>query len=70
MNKEQIGAFIAFRRQYLGLNQEDLAEMADITAKTIYKIETGIGNPSLETLEKLMNVLGLEITLSIKTPNE
>jgi len=66
VNKEEIGHIIQQRREYLSLNQEDLAEMAAITSKTIYLVEQGKGNPSLNTLEKLLRVLGLEIEIRIK----
>jgi transcriptional regulator with XRE-family HTH domain len=70
MKKEQIGGYIASRRQFLNLKQEDLSQMAGVTTKTIYQIESGKGNPSLETLEKLLDVLGLTLSLNIKTVTE
>lgn len=71
MNRDELGSFIALRRQDLGLRQEDVAEMAGLTAKTLYTIERGKGNPSLHSLEKLLDVLGLSINLTIKmTGNE
>lgn len=58
-----------FRREFLNLRQEDLAEMSGITTKTIHLIETGTGNPSIETLEKLVNILGMELLLQVKKSN-
>jgi len=66
MNKEQIGNVIQIRREKLSLKQEDLSEMTGLATKTIYLIENGIGNPSLSTLKKILEVLGLEITVDIK----
>jgi DNA-binding XRE family transcriptional regulator len=66
MNKLEIGKTVQKRREKLSLKQEDLAEMTGITSKTIYLIETGKGNPSINTLTKLIEVLGLEINVSIK----
>ncbi|WP_431216147.1 helix-turn-helix domain-containing protein [Puia sp. P3] len=66
MNITQIGEEIKVRRQFLNLRQEDLAEMSGIATKTIHLIETGSGNPSVETLEKLATVLGMELILRIK----
>ena len=54
------------RREFLGLNQLDLAEIAGVSIKTIYAIELGKGNPSFETLVKLAKVLGLEIIVRTK----
>ena len=66
MNKNEIGAIVQRRREALSLKQEDLAEMGQVTPKTIYLIENGKGNPSLETLQKILDVLGLEILIQIK----
>jgi transcriptional regulator with XRE-family HTH domain len=66
MITEEIGKIVKSRRQFLNLRQEDLSEMSGIATKTIHLIESGSGNPSLETLEKLATVLGMELTLKIK----
>ncbi|TMI63739.1 MAG: helix-turn-helix transcriptional regulator [Bacteroidetes bacterium] len=66
MTIEEIGNAIKFRREFLNLRQEDLAELSGLTIKTIHLIETGTGNPSVETLEKLARVLGMELTLLVK----
>ena len=66
MTIEKIGEIIKSRRQFLNLRQEDLAEMSGIATKTIHLIESGSGNPSVETLEKLATVLGMELILQIK----
>ncbi len=70
MDKAILGHIIQQRRDALDLKQEDLAEMTGITSKTIYLIERGKGNPSIETLRKLFEVLGLEISIHIKRVNE
>lgn len=70
MNKVNIGHIILKRRNSLSLKQEDLAEMTGVTSKTIYLIESGNGNPSIDTLTKLLDTLGLEITIDIKKINE
>jgi transcriptional regulator with XRE-family HTH domain len=36
---------------------------------TIYQVENGNGNPSYDTLTKIFEVLGLELTLIIKATN-
>jgi transcriptional regulator with XRE-family HTH domain len=70
MDKVNIGHIILKRRNSLSLKQEDLAEMTGVTSKTIYLIESGNGNPSIDTLTKLLDTLGLEITIDIKKINE
>lgn len=69
MTKEELGNSIKFRREFLNLRQEDLAEMSGIAIKTIHLIESGSGNPSVDTLEKIATVLGLELLLQIKKMN-
>lgn len=54
------------RRAFLGLTQEDLAQMSDIGIATVKLIESGKGNPSLSTAQKILDVLGMEIVYSIK----
>ncbi|MCO5238143.1 MAG: helix-turn-helix domain-containing protein [Chitinophagaceae bacterium] len=70
MDIAEIGSLFKKRREFLSLKQEDLAEMSGITTRTINIVETGVGNPSLKTLEKLALVLGLEILVQIKKANE
>jgi y4mF family transcriptional regulator len=66
MQQKEIGELIQQRRAKLSLKQEDLSEMTGVTGKTIYLIESGKGNPSLQTLQKVLSVLGLEINIDIK----
>ncbi|MEO6358813.1 MAG: helix-turn-helix transcriptional regulator [Ferruginibacter sp.] len=66
MKSIEIGKLIQARRNALSLKQEDLSEMTGITSKTIYLIESGKGNPSLDTLKKMLDVLGLDIVIEIK----
>jgi transcriptional regulator with XRE-family HTH domain len=65
----EMGKSMKFRREFLNLRQEDLAEMSGITIKTIHLIETGTGNPSIETLEKLVKILGMELLIQVKKSN-
>lgn len=49
------------RRKYLKINQVDLAEMSGVSIATIKEIERGNGNPSLATVDRILDVLGLEL---------
>jgi transcriptional regulator with XRE-family HTH domain len=66
---KEMGNLITTRRDFLNLRQEDLAEMSGVAIKTIHLIESGSGNPSVITLEKIATVLGLELLLQIKKVN-
>ena len=50
----------------LQISQADLAEMAGVSLATVKDIEREKGNPSLQTTEKLLEVLGLEIVYRIR----
>jgi transcriptional regulator with XRE-family HTH domain len=67
MNNQQIGKIIQERRDYLNLTQKDVAEMAGITFKSISEIELGIRNPTINTLNKVLDVLGLDLSVQIKS---
>lgn len=54
------------RREILSLTQQDLAEMAQVGLATIKDIERGKGNPALNTVKKILDVLGIEIEYRIK----
>lgn len=69
MNLSEIGKIIKQRRQFLRLKQEDLEELSKVNKKTIQQVETGNGNPSFETLDKLANVLGMEVSINVKNLN-
>jgi y4mF family transcriptional regulator len=61
-----IGEAIKNRRKELRITQPHLAELAKVSTNTLYKLERGQGNPSLDVLNKLINVLGLELRLEVK----
>lgn len=63
--KELVKEIIS-RRAVLGITQEQLSKLSGVGLKTIYKLEQGLGNPSLDTLEKVLDVLGLELSIKLK----
>ena len=62
----QISELIKSRRKELTIKQEDLSEITQVAIRTIRDLEKGIGNPSLQTLQKIMEVLGIELTFQLK----
>lgn len=54
------------RREMLSLTQQDLAEMSQVGLATIKDIERGKGNPALNTVMKILEVLGVEIEYRIR----
>jgi y4mF family transcriptional regulator len=63
--KEAIGGIIRSRRKTRKIAQEQLADIAGISPRTLRDIEKGIANPELETLMKVCNVLGMEIKIEV-----
>ena len=63
---QKIGQLIQQRRDHMRITQQQLADMADIGINTLYKIETGQANPTFGSLQKIIDILGMEITLQIK----
>lgn len=66
MRIDDLGKIVEQRREKLQLRQSDLSEMSGVNVRTIIQLEKGQGNPSFVTLEKLLDVLGLEITVELK----
>lgn len=54
------------RRRTLAISQRDLAEMAGIGLATIKDIERGKGNPSLSTISRILDVLGMEVIFKVR----
>ena len=54
------------RRKTLSLSQQDLAEMAGLGLSTVKDIERGLGNPSLATVSKILETLGMEMIFQVR----
>jgi transcriptional regulator with XRE-family HTH domain len=61
MNLEQLGNIIRERRNELSFSQEQLSNKSDVAIKTIHSVELGKANPSVKTLDKILENLGLEM---------
>ena len=64
---KEIGTIIKDRRKRLGVNQQTLADLAGIGLNTLVAIERGDGNPRLATLLTILDTLGLQIDITLKT---
>ena len=60
-----IGNIIKSRRKELAITQSDLAELADVTKRTVVKLENGEGNPTLFVLNKILNVIGMDVKVEV-----
>ena len=66
MLAKDLGEAIKNRRKELDITQPHLAELAQISVNTLYKLEKGQGNPSLDVINKLGEVLGMELNFQVK----
>jgi transcriptional regulator with XRE-family HTH domain len=57
------------RREQLGVTQEQLAELAAVALRTVKELDSGKGNPTVNTLIKLADVLGMELKLEVRKPS-
>ncbi|AIY12115.1 helix-turn-helix domain-containing protein [Cellulophaga baltica] len=66
MHSKDLIEAIKTRRDNLDVTQEMLADLSGVGLRTLKQFESGKGNPTLETLQKLGNALGMELTFTIK----
>ncbi|MEI6647087.1 MAG: helix-turn-helix domain-containing protein [bacterium] len=55
------------RRKELALDQRNLARLSAVSVHSVSDIEAGKGNPTLERLSRIAEVLGLEVNVKVKT---
>ena len=67
INKSIIAGNIKKYRNKLGVSQDRLSKLADVTYNTIIKIESGANtNPTIETLAKISKALNVGVDDLIK----
>ena len=65
--KNNIAKTVKRLRKKMGISQEKLARLADVSNNTIINIEAGKqGNPTIETLKKIAKALNVSIGDLIK----
>lgn len=67
MHFEDLIDTIKERRENLKVNQENLAKLSGVGLRTLKQFESGKANPTLQTIQKIADVLGLEVCLKVKT---
>jgi len=61
-NNSKIADNIKKYRNKLGISQDRLSKLADVTYNTIIKIESGANiNPTIETLQKIAKALNVGV---------
>lgn len=69
MHFESVVKQLKARREELQVTQETLADLSGVSLRALKQFESGKGNPTLETLSKLSEALGMEVCLKVKKPN-
>lgn len=69
MHQRELLKGLKERREQLGVTQEQLAELAAVALRTVKALDTGKGNPTVRTLIKLADVLGMELKLEVRKPS-
>lgn len=69
MHSQHLIDTIKTRRDNLDVTQDILADLSGVGLRTLKQFESGKGNPTLETLNKLGNALGMELTFVVKEVN-
>lgn len=65
---EMVTKQIKERREMLKITQELLADLSGVGLRTLKQLEAGLANPTFTTLQKLAEVLGMELVLQVKKP--
>ncbi|WP_041963173.1 helix-turn-helix domain-containing protein [Sulfurospirillum cavolei] len=60
---KKLGKIIQAKRKELGLDIADMYDYSEVSPSIISGIENGKRNPTIATLEKILNVLGLELCI-------
>ena len=61
-----ISEIVAMRRKSLGISQVQLAKIASVSSHTVSDIESGRGNPTIDSLVKVADVLGMDVSLVVR----
>lgn len=70
MDIHKIGMIIRSRRKELGITQRELAELAGVGYNSLISIERGEGNPTMDVLNRILDTLGLQISIGVKNYEE
>lgn len=66
MNIQAISNAIIKRRKMLSVSQKELADLAGVSLHSIINLESGRGNPTLQLLLTVVEVLGMKMQLEVK----
>lgn len=70
MNAATLGRLVRLRRQTLGLTQQALAEVAELSVHALSDLESGKANPTLAVMSRVADALGMELRLEVRRPGD
>lgn len=69
MHNKELIITIKSRREAMQATQETVAALSGVGLRTLKQFESGKGNPTLNTLQKIADVLGMTVCLQLKKLN-
>jgi transcriptional regulator with XRE-family HTH domain len=67
LSLEEIGKLIRKKRKEFGYSKEEFCALANISPRTLYKIEHNLSkNVRFETIQHLLNLIGYELEIKEK----
>lgn len=68
MVQNNLGTTVKTQRKDLKLSQEELSLLSGVSLRTVRSLETGHSSITLHKLEAILDVLGLELTITQRSP--
>ncbi len=62
----ELGEQLRLRRRELSLSQADLADLADVSERTVRALEQGKHTARLDVLTKVLETLGLRLVATLR----
>ena len=66
MHLNELAEIVKNRREVLDITQNDLAELFKVGLRTLKALEKGKTNPTFDTLHKILEVLELELSITVR----
>ncbi|MCW5958592.1 MAG: helix-turn-helix transcriptional regulator [Pyrinomonadaceae bacterium] len=66
INTKELGTAIKRRREELGLSLRDVADVTNVSASTLSRIENGTGKPDADNIARLTNWLDMPVDRVMK----
>jgi len=64
--KQVVSEAVHSRRTELGMEQEELSDYAEVGSSMISRVENQKANITIENLERILDILGLEIVVNVR----